>query len=63
MHLDARGTISVAEVVLYVPILIIGGFLSFKNGFARKAGWIFLVTLSICTNTFFCSCVRLEVGY
>ncbi|KAI0757361.1 hypothetical protein C8Q80DRAFT_1265298 [Daedaleopsis nitida] len=47
MHLDARGILSAVEVVIYVPILIIGGFLSFKNGFARKAGWIFLVTLSI----------------
>ncbi|KAI0662460.1 hypothetical protein C8Q70DRAFT_931321 [Cubamyces menziesii] len=47
MHLDARGIISIVVIVIYVPILVAGIFLSVRNGFARKAGWISLVVLSI----------------
>ncbi|KAI0651508.1 hypothetical protein C8Q79DRAFT_1114459 [Trametes meyenii] len=47
MVLDARGIISIVVIVIYIPILIIGVLLSFRYGFAREAGWIFLVILSI----------------
>ncbi|KAH9891059.1 hypothetical protein C8Q73DRAFT_606069, partial [Cubamyces lactineus] len=47
MHLDARGIISIVVIVIYVPILLAGIFLSVRHGFARKAGWISLVILSI----------------
>ncbi|KAI0761205.1 hypothetical protein BD413DRAFT_592302 [Trametes elegans] len=47
MSLDARGIISIVVIVMYIPILIAGTLLSFRNGFARHAGWIFLVILSI----------------
>ncbi|OCH92728.1 hypothetical protein OBBRIDRAFT_750980 [Obba rivulosa] len=47
VHLDARGDISVAEIIIYIPILIMSGILVLRHGFARRAGWIFLLILSI----------------
>ncbi|RPD58385.1 hypothetical protein L227DRAFT_505377 [Lentinus tigrinus ALCF2SS1-6] len=47
MGLDARGIISAVEIAIYIPILLIGALLSFRHGFGRQAGWIFLVVLSI----------------
>ncbi|KAH9944722.1 hypothetical protein B0H21DRAFT_694637 [Amylocystis lapponica] len=47
MALDPRGDISVVEIIIYIPILIIGVLLVMRHGFSRKAGWIFLVILSL----------------
>ncbi|RPD81633.1 hypothetical protein L226DRAFT_555791 [Lentinus tigrinus ALCF2SS1-7] len=47
MYIDARGIIAAVEIAIYVPVLLIGGLLSFRHGFGRQAGWIFLVILSI----------------
>ncbi|KAL7278464.1 hypothetical protein ACG7TL_007463 [Trametes sanguinea] len=47
VKLDVRGDIAVAEIVLYVPILITSIPLVFRHGFTRKAGWIFLVIMAI----------------
>ncbi|KAJ3010214.1 hypothetical protein NUW54_g282 [Trametes sanguinea] len=45
--LDARGYIAIAEIVIYVPILVTSIPLVFRHGFTRKAGWIFLVVMAI----------------
>ncbi|KAH9846634.1 hypothetical protein C2E23DRAFT_686247, partial [Lenzites betulinus] len=45
--LDARGIISIVVIVIYIPVLLAGVVLSMRHGFARKAGWIYLVILSI----------------
>ncbi|EJF58410.1 hypothetical protein BD309DRAFT_606118 [Dichomitus squalens] len=47
MGLDARGIIAIIEIIIYIPILCLGIFLSFRHGFARNAGWIFLVILAL----------------
>ncbi|KAI0334289.1 hypothetical protein GY45DRAFT_1318778 [Cubamyces sp. BRFM 1775] len=47
VNFDARGYIAIAEIVLYVPIFFIAIPIALRNGFTRKAGWIFLVLLSI----------------
>lgn len=47
MTLNARGGIAVGEVILYIPILIISAFLVLRHGIKRKAGWVFLVVLSL----------------
>ncbi|KAI0363938.1 hypothetical protein BV20DRAFT_1039659 [Pilatotrama ljubarskyi] len=47
VKLDARGYVSIAEIVIYVPILLVAIPVAFRHGFTRKAGWIFLVILSI----------------
>ena len=47
MGLDARGYIAIVEIIIYIPILLVGLFLSFRHGFKRQTGWIMLVILSI----------------
>ena len=47
MGFDARGYIAIVEIIIYIPILLVGLFLSFRHGFKRQAGWIMLVILSI----------------
>lgn len=47
MKLDQRGDIAIAEIVLYVPILLLSIVLVLRHGATRKAGWIFFAILSI----------------
>jgi len=47
MGLDARGGISLAQLLIYIPILIVSAVLVRRHGFKRQAGWIFLLILSI----------------
>ncbi|TDL17888.1 hypothetical protein BD410DRAFT_775673 [Rickenella mellea] len=47
MALDARGIISVIQVIVFVPIFFVALFLTFRHGFKRQAGWIFLLIFSI----------------
>lgn len=47
MALDARGDISAAIIAVYVPVLIISLFVTFRHGFSRKGGWLSMVILSI----------------
>ncbi|KAH9927511.1 uncharacterized protein BXZ73DRAFT_90761 [Epithele typhae] len=47
MTFDARGIIAIVEIVIYVPILLIGFALTLKHGFSKKAGWLMLIILSI----------------
>ena len=49
MGLDARGDISVAELVIYVPVLCVSILLVVRHGINKKLGWFFLVLLSIST--------------
>ncbi|PIL26229.1 hypothetical protein GSI_11984 [Ganoderma sinense ZZ0214-1] len=47
MKLDQRGDIAIAEIVLYIPILLLSIALVVRHGAARKVGWIFFAILSI----------------
>ncbi|KAK1765579.1 transmembrane protein [Phialemonium atrogriseum] len=49
MHraIDTYDHISIAEIVIYVPFLIISVFLGFRHGFRRSAGFYFLIILSL----------------
>lgn len=47
MGLDERGDIAILEIIVYTPILVSSGFLIFRHGLTRNAGWIFLLILSI----------------
>ncbi len=44
MGFDARGDVSVVELAVYVPVLILSVLLSIRH---RKLGWAYLVLLSI----------------
>ncbi|CCM06400.1 uncharacterized protein FIBRA_08660 [Fibroporia radiculosa] len=45
--LDDRGIISVAEIIVYSPILVWSIALTVRHGFTRRAGWVFLVLLAL----------------
>ncbi|KAK7694242.1 hypothetical protein QCA50_001422 [Cerrena zonata] len=45
--LDERGYIAIVELIIYTPIFVTSGFLIFRHGFRRNAGWIYLLILSI----------------
>ncbi|KAH9836536.1 uncharacterized protein C8Q71DRAFT_758388 [Rhodofomes roseus] len=47
IHLDPRGDIAIAEIIVYLPVLVVSGILVARHGVARKAGWIFLLILSL----------------
>ena len=47
MALDARGDIAIVQIVFYIPILFASLLITYRHGFARRAGWIFLLILSL----------------
>jgi len=47
MGLDARGGISLAQLLVYIPILCVSAVLVKRHGFRRQSGWVFLVLLSL----------------
>ena len=46
MHLDKRGYVSIVELIVYIPCLIIGFMVCHRHGFKRASGWIFILILS-----------------
>ena len=46
-HLTFRNGISIALIIVYAPLLLLGAFLSKRHGFGRSSGWIFLVVFCI----------------
>ncbi|TBU24860.1 hypothetical protein BD311DRAFT_670869 [Dichomitus squalens] len=47
MQLDKHGAVSIVQIVLYIPILVISGILVLRHGFSRRAGWISLLILAL----------------
>ncbi|KAJ7596705.1 hypothetical protein C8J56DRAFT_918125 [Mycena floridula] len=45
--LDLRGKIAAAEIAFYAPLTIITAILTFRYGFRRDAGWLFLFIFSL----------------
>ncbi|KAJ9154736.1 hypothetical protein NKR23_g2458 [Pleurostoma richardsiae] len=48
MTLSEINKISIAEICVYVPALLIASFLAFRHGFGRSAGWLYLILFSLC---------------
>jgi hypothetical protein len=46
MHLNARGGVSIAELFIYTPSLLLAVVVCSRHGFQRSSGWIF--TLILC---------------
>jgi len=44
--MDPREGLSIANLVFYVPCLCIAAWVTFRHGFSRQAGWIFLILLA-----------------
>ena len=44
---NARGGISILELIFYIPSLITAIFICARHGFGKNSGWIFLVIFSL----------------
>lgn len=40
-------SIAIAEIVVFVPVLIAMIFVLFRHGFSKKLGWAYLATFSV----------------
>lgn len=47
MGLTFHQGIAAGEVAIYVPALLIAGFLTYKHGLGKSAGWYFLIVFSL----------------
>jgi hypothetical protein len=47
MHLDNHGYVSIVELIVYIPCLILGFIVCLRQGFKRTSGWIFVLILSV----------------
>jgi hypothetical protein len=47
MTISYREGVSIGELVVYTPALIIAAFLSVRHGFGRSAGWLFLIIFAL----------------
>ena len=45
--MEPREGLSIANLVFYIPCLFIAAWVSFRHGFSRQSGWIFIFLLSI----------------
>lgn len=57
MHLDARGGISILEICVYFPLLILAILICQRHGFSRSAGWTY--TLLLCLVRLLGACCQL----
>jgi hypothetical protein len=46
MHLDKHGYVSIVELIVFIPCLILGVVVCLRHGFKRTSGWIFVLILS-----------------
>lgn len=45
--IDYRNGVSIAEIAVYVPALIIAIFLAIRHGIGRSSGWVFLIIFTL----------------
>ena len=57
MKFNARGGISILELLVYFPFLVIAAIVCRRHGFGRSSGWIF--TLILCLVRIIGSCCQL----
>ena len=43
MAITYRNGVSIAEIIVYLPALAIAIFLSFRHGFGRSSGWLYII--------------------
>jgi hypothetical protein len=44
---DAQGGISILELIVYFPALLVATIVCFRHGFGRSSGWIFVLILCL----------------
>lgn len=45
--LNDFGKIAIAEIIFYIPVLLIALAVTFKHGFDRKLGWLLLFIFAL----------------
>ena len=57
MKFDAQGGISILELILYFPSLVVAAIACSRHGFGRSSGWVF--TLILCLVRIIGACCQL----
>lgn len=47
MSLDDHGKLGAAVIPFYLPFLVLSFILSWRHGFGRNTGWVYLLVFSI----------------
>ncbi|KIX96915.1 uncharacterized protein Z520_07635 [Fonsecaea multimorphosa CBS 102226] len=47
MHIDSRGWLSVAEIVIFSPCILVSFILCSRHGFGRSSGWFYTLLLCV----------------
>lgn len=47
MHIHGEGYVSIVELIVYIPSLILAIILCCRHGFTRASGWVYTVVLCI----------------
>jgi hypothetical protein len=47
MHFNARGGVSVLDLIIYIPSLILALTICVRHGFGRNSGWIYLAIFAL----------------
>jgi hypothetical protein len=47
MKFDSHGGISIFELIVYFPALVVAAIVCSRHGFSRSSGWIFVLILSL----------------
>ena len=45
--INDRGGLAVAQLIFYIPALVIAVIVARKHGFGRSSGWFFLIILGV----------------
>ena len=57
MKFNSQGGVSIFELVIYLPAIVIAAIVCSRHGFGRSSGWIF--TLILCLVRIVGSCCQL----
>jgi hypothetical protein len=57
MGFDKHGAVSVFELVIYIPAIIVAAIVCSRHGFSRSSGWIY--TLILCLARIIGACCQL----
>ncbi|GJJ08727.1 hypothetical protein Clacol_002946 [Clathrus columnatus] len=47
MTLNQFGKLAIAEIVFYIPIIVVAFIVTLRHGFNRKAGWVLLLSFAV----------------
>jgi hypothetical protein len=54
MHINTRGYVSIAELVVFIPSLVAAVIICSRHGFHRSSGWLYTLILCLVRITGAC---------